>query len=168
MAEAVARVARRANEVVENKEHHLDLSDCKLNKFPISLYMVLSTVSEEIFSISLANNEIKALTGKFFTTFTQLQDLTLEGNNMLKLPDEVCGLTQLKSINLSRNKFQHFPEMLLAVSSIEHINLADNEIKDVAVEKLRALPALRTVNLRGNPLNKDGLDLTNITFELIV
>ncbi|KAG8435136.1 hypothetical protein GDO86_013185, partial [Hymenochirus boettgeri] len=130
MAEAVARVARKVNEVVENGESHLDLSECSLNAFPIGLYVVIGSAAQGIHSITLANNEIKALTNKFFDVFTQLQVLNLEGNILQQLPDEVSNLGQLKSINLSKNKIKDFPRNLLDVNTLESINLEGNQIKD--------------------------------------
>ncbi|XP_009008049.1 leucine-rich repeat-containing protein 20 isoform X3 [Callithrix jacchus] len=99
MGEAVARVARKVNETVESGSDTLDLAECKLVSFPTGIYKVLRNVSGQIHLITLANNELKSLTSKFMTTFSQLQD--------------------------------------------------------VPVEKLAAMPALRSINLRFNPLNAE-------------
>lgn len=50
-----------------------DLADCKLVSFPICIYKVLRNVSDQIHLITLANNELKSLTSKFMTTFSQLR-----------------------------------------------------------------------------------------------
>ncbi|KAE8591049.1 hypothetical protein XENTR_v10018293 [Xenopus tropicalis] len=168
MAEAVAQVARRVNEVVESGGNHLDLSDCSLNAFPIGLYVVLKPVAQNIHSINLANNEIKALTSKFFNTFTYVKELNLAGNTLQRLPDEVNTLIQLKSINLSKNKIQDFPGNLLDIKTLEIINLEDNQITDVPVDKLSCMPSLQSVNLKANPINKDSLELLGIKFELLI
>ncbi|XP_030059365.1 leucine-rich repeat-containing protein 20 [Microcaecilia unicolor] len=157
MAEAVARVARRVNETVENKEDHLDLADCQLNAFPIGLYTVMKDVTEAIFSISLANNEIKSLPNQFFATFRQLRELNLAGNCLHQLPEEVGKLQHLKVINLSRNKFEVFPQQLAAVNTLETINLEENQISDIPVDKLTSMKALQSVNLKSNPLNSERL-----------
>ncbi|XP_029464904.1 leucine-rich repeat-containing protein 20 [Rhinatrema bivittatum] len=169
MAEAVARVARKVNETVENNEDHLDLADCMLNAFPIAIYKVMENVTEAIHSISLANNEIKALTGKFFTTFCQLRELNLAGNCLHQLPEEAGTLQHLKVINLSRNKFQDFPQQLAALSTLETIDLEENQITDVPVEKLTSMKAIRCLNLKSNPLNSDRLALFKslINFQLL-
>ncbi|XP_075466876.1 leucine-rich repeat-containing protein 20 isoform X2 [Ascaphus truei] len=148
----------------------MNLSNCALNAFPTGLYVVMSNVAQDIHFITLANNELKSLTSKFFTSFTQLRELNLEGNNLRELPKDISTLMHLKSINLSRNKFQEFPEKLLNVNTLESINLEDNQIKDVPVEKLTSMPSLRCVNLKANALNKDNLQLSSptIKFELLV
>ncbi|XP_075072695.1 leucine-rich repeat-containing protein 20 [Mixophyes fleayi] len=166
MAEAVARVARRVNEVVENGGHHLDLSSCALNAFPTGLYLPINAVADKIYSISLANNELKSLMGKFFTTFKELQELNLEGNLFERLPDEASSLCNLKVINLSRNKLDKFPDELTKIQSIESINLEGNQIKDIPVETLNNMPHLSLVNVKLNPINKENLNLCTVKYEL--
>ncbi|XP_065408038.1 leucine-rich repeat-containing protein 20 isoform X4 [Chrysemys picta bellii] len=73
MGEAVARVARKVNETVENGAESLDLADCKLMMFPIGIYKVMRNVTEGIHLITLANNELKSVTSKFITTFSQMR-----------------------------------------------------------------------------------------------
>nr|XP_028585408.1 leucine-rich repeat-containing protein 20-like isoform X5 [Podarcis muralis] len=155
MGEAVARVARKVNETVENKADSLDLADCKLVTFPIALYKVMRHVSEGIHLITLANNELKSVTSKFITTFSQLRELNLEGNCIHRLPEEVRTLLHLRVINLSRNKFSHFPEQLTSLPALETINLEENEIADVPVEKLATMESLQSVNLKSNPVNDE-------------
>uniref|UniRef100_A0A8C5Q414 Leucine rich repeat containing 20 n=1 Tax=Leptobrachium leishanense TaxID=445787 RepID=A0A8C5Q414_9ANUR len=138
MAAAAAKVAKKVNDVVENRETHLDLSSCGLNAFPIGVLVTLSSVIQDIKSIKLANNEIKSLTPKFFTAFSNLQDLDLQGNVLKELPD-VSSVLLLKSINLSKNNFKDFPTKLLEVPSIECINLADNQL-EVETTSLPYLP----------------------------
>ncbi|KAM5142292.1 leucine-rich repeat-containing protein 20 isoform 1-T2 [Mantella aurantiaca] len=168
MAEAVARVARKVNEVVESGGHRLDLSSCSLNSFPTGLYLAMSTVSDEISSISLANNEIKSLAGKFFTTFRNLEELDLQGNLLEKLPVEACLLPNLKKIDLSRNKFEAFPEELTRIQCIENINLEGNQIKDIPVDELNKMSRLSSVNVKSNPINKESVNLCAVKFELAV
>ncbi|XP_069466607.1 leucine-rich repeat-containing protein 20 isoform X2 [Ambystoma mexicanum] len=128
MAEAVARVARKVNETVENEEDFLNLADCQLKAFPVGIYRLLTHVSEKIHVISLANNDMKSLTSKFFATFNQLQELNLEGNQFSQLPVEITTLLNLQTINLSKNKFSEFPEQLTSLGSLKTINLEENQI----------------------------------------
>ncbi|XP_042312564.1 leucine-rich repeat-containing protein 20 isoform X2 [Sceloporus undulatus] len=144
MGEAVARVARKVNETVENKTDSLDLADCKLMTFPIALYKVMRHVTEGIHLITLANNELKAVTSKFITTFSQLRELNLEGNYIHRLPEEVRTLSHLRLINLSRNKFQQFPEQLTSLQALETINLEENEIAGKHSLKMPATDASET------------------------
>lgn len=168
MAQDVANVARRINETVEEGKTHLDLSNCKLVSFPDGVFKVLRTVTDNIHSITLANNELKALTNKFFSTFVQLRELDLQGNVLTKLPDAVGNMQHLTSINLSRNKLTYFPDRLTDIQTLESINLESNEITDVPVEKLGNMPSLRTVNMVSNPLQTQLPETSSLSFQLIV
>ncbi|XP_061822555.1 leucine-rich repeat-containing protein 20 [Nerophis lumbriciformis] len=153
MAEAVVNVARRINATVEEGRDHLDLSNCKLISFPDGVFKVLSSVSENIRVITLADNELKAISRKFFSTFTQLRELDLHGNVLTKLPDSLEEMTQLRSINLAKNSFSVFPDKLTEVTTLERINLEGNNITEIPLEKLSAMPALKWLNVMSNPLD---------------
>nr|XP_057917043.1 leucine-rich repeat-containing protein 20 [Doryrhamphus excisus]XP_057917044.1 leucine-rich repeat-containing protein 20 [Doryrhamphus excisus]XP_057917045.1 leucine-rich repeat-containing protein 20 [Doryrhamphus excisus] len=155
MAEAVVNVARRINATVEEGREYLDLSNCKLISFPDGVFKVLSSVSENIRVITLADNELKALNSKFFSTFTQLRELDLHGNALTKLPDSLEEMKHLTSINLSHNNFSVFPGKLTEMSTLERINLEENSITDVPLEKLAAMPALKWLNVMSNPLDSN-------------
>ncbi|XP_051928355.1 leucine-rich repeat-containing protein 20 isoform X1 [Hippocampus zosterae] len=153
MAEAVVNVARRVNATVEEGKDHLDLSNCKLISFPEGVFKVLNSVSENIRVITLADNEMKAISSKFFSTFTQLRELDLHGNVLSKLPDSLEEMRHLTSINLANNKFSAFPEKLTQIATLERINLEGNNITEMPVDKLSAMPALKWLNVLSNPLD---------------
>ncbi|XP_029383931.1 leucine-rich repeat-containing protein 20 [Echeneis naucrates] len=155
MAEAVANVARRVNAIVEEGKDSLDLSNCKLISFPDGVFKVLRSVSENIRVITLADNEIKALSNKFFSTFSQLRELDLQGNVLTKLPDAVGEMEHLTSINLANNSFTVFPDKVTEVATLERINLEGNSITEIPMEKLSAMPALKWLNVKSNPLDSN-------------
>ncbi|XP_040923227.1 leucine-rich repeat-containing protein 20 isoform X2 [Toxotes jaculatrix] len=155
MAEAVANVARRINATVEEGKDSLDLSKCKLISFPDGVFKVLRSVSGNIHVITLADNEMKAISSKFFSTFTQLRELDLQGNALTKLPDAVGEMEHLTSINLANNSFSVFPEKLAEIATLERINLEGNRITEIPLEKLSAMPALKWLNVKSNPLDSN-------------
>lgn len=155
MAEAVANVARRVNATVEDRKDTLDLSNCKLISFPDGVFKVLRSVSENIRIITLADNEMKAITSKFFSTFTQLRELDLRGNVLTKLPDTVGEMKHLTCINLAFNNFSVFPDKLTEIATLERINLEGNSITEIPVEKLSGMPALKWLNVKSNPLDSN-------------
>ncbi|XP_030255213.1 leucine-rich repeat-containing protein 20 isoform X2 [Sparus aurata] len=157
MAEAVANVARRINATVEDGKDSLDLSNCKLISFPDGVFKVLRSVSDNIRIVTLADNEMKALSSKFFSTFTQLRELDLRGNVLTKLPDTVAEMEHLTCINLANNSFSIFPDKLTEIATLERINLEGNSITDIPVEKLSAMPALKWINVKSNPLDSNTL-----------
>ncbi|XP_041819092.1 leucine-rich repeat-containing protein 20 isoform X2 [Chelmon rostratus] len=155
MAEAVAKVARRINATVEEGKDSLDLSNCQLISFPDGVFKVLRSVSENIRVITLADNEMKALSSKFFSTFTQLRELDLRGNVLTKLPDAVAEMEHLTCINLANNSFSIFPDKLTEIATLERINLEGNSITEIPVEKLSTMPALKWLNVKSNPLDSN-------------
>ncbi|XP_051771328.1 leucine-rich repeat-containing protein 20 isoform X2 [Ctenopharyngodon idella] len=155
MAEAVANVARRINATMEEGRDSLDLSDCGLVSFPDGVFKMIRSCTDNIHKISLANNQIKALSNKFFLTFTQLREVDLQGNVLSTLPEAVGNMEHLVSINLSKNKLTVFPERLTDVSSLQHINVEGNQITELPMEKLSLMPSLRSLDVRCNPLAAD-------------
>ncbi|XP_072786936.1 leucine-rich repeat-containing protein 20 isoform X1 [Taeniopygia guttata] len=155
MGEAVARVARKVNDTVENKTDSLDLASCKLMTFPVGIYKAMRSVTEGIQRISLANNELKSITSRFITTFSQLRELNLAGNSLHRLPEEMGSLLHLRSIDLSRNRFRRFPEPLASAPALETIDLEQNQIAEVPTDKLASMASLRSLNLRANPVSPE-------------
>ncbi|XP_041830050.1 leucine-rich repeat-containing protein 20 [Melanotaenia boesemani] len=155
MAEAVAKVARRINETVEEGTNSLDLSSCQLISFPDGVFKVLRTVSENIHVITLADNEMKVISSKFFSTFTQLKELDLQGNVLTKLPDNVGEMKCLTSISLANNNFSIFPDKLTEIATLEKIDLEGNNITEIPLEKLSVMPALKWLNMKSNPLDSN-------------
>uniref|UniRef100_A0A9J8APM9 Leucine rich repeat containing 20 n=2 Tax=Cyprinus carpio carpio TaxID=630221 RepID=A0A9J8APM9_CYPCA len=155
MAQAVANVARRINATMEEQRDSLDLSDCGLVSFPDGVFKMIRSCTDNIQKISLANNQIKALSNKFFLTFTQLREVDLQGNVLTTLPEAVANMQHLISIDLSRNKLRVFPERLTDVSSLQHISVEGNQITELPMEKLSLMPALKSVDVRSNPLTPE-------------
>lgn len=170
MAESVANVARRINATAEEGKDYLDLSNCHLISFPDGVFKVLSSVTQNIRVINLADNEMKAISSKFCCIFTQLQELNLHGNVLTKLPDTVVQMEHLSNINLSNNNFTVFPEKLTEMTALERIDLEGNGLTDVPVEKLLAMPSLKWINLRSNPLNPQTVSALQAphNFELLI
>ncbi|XP_026989731.1 leucine-rich repeat-containing protein 20 isoform X2 [Tachysurus fulvidraco] len=152
MGEAVANVARRITTTMEDGLDTLDLSDCKLISFPDGVLKMIRSSADQIHKISLANNSLKTLGGKFFTMFTQLRELDLQGNTMTKLPDAVGEMQHLISIDLSNNNFSEFPEQLTNIHTLKNINMSGNQISEVPWERLCAMSSLNIVDLRSNSL----------------
>ncbi|XP_054455301.1 leucine-rich repeat-containing protein 20 [Anoplopoma fimbria] len=155
MAEAVAKVARIVNATVEEGKDTLDLSNCKLISFPDGVFKILRSVSDNIRIITLADNEMKSISGKLFSTFTQLRELDLRGNVLTKLPDIMGEMEHLTCINLANNRFSIFPDKLTEITTLEKINLEGNSITEIPVEKLTDMPALKWLNVKSNPLDSN-------------
>ncbi|XP_013862433.1 leucine-rich repeat-containing protein 20 [Austrofundulus limnaeus] len=153
MAEAVAKVAQRINDTVEEGKDSLDLSNCQLVSFPDGAFKLLRTVTGNIRVVTLADNKMKAISSKFFTTFSNLKELDLQGNVLTKLPDTVGEMEHLTFINLAHNNFSIFPDKLTEIVSLEKIDLEGNSIPEIPLEKLSVMPSLKLLNVKSNPLD---------------
>ncbi|XP_037547029.1 leucine-rich repeat-containing protein 20 [Nematolebias whitei] len=153
MAEAVAKVAQRVNEAVEEGKDSLDLSNCQLVSFPDGVFKLLRNVTENICVITLADNKLKSISSKFFETFTHLRELDLQGNVLTKLPDTVGEMEHLTFISLAHNSFSIFPDKLAEIASLEKIDLEGNSLVEIPLEKLSIMPSLKSLNLKSNPLD---------------
>ncbi|XP_060795103.1 leucine-rich repeat-containing protein 20 [Neoarius graeffei] len=165
MGEAVANVARRINTAMEDGSDTLDLSDCNLISFPDGVLKMIRSRADKIQKITLTNNKLKNLGDKFFTMFTSLTDLDLQGNTLTKLPHAFGEMQHLISINLSDNNFSVFPEQLMSVNTLQNINMSANQISEVPWERVCAMSALSVLDLRSNPLTSS--PHTSLKFTLL-
>ncbi|NXY80007.1 LRC20 protein, partial [Glareola pratincola] len=120
MGEAVARVARKVNETVENKTDSLELECHRWNWQPMAGRGCKLRCTLIIFPPLLIPPPLSSL--------PPTAELNLAGNYLHRLPEEVTSLLHLRAIDLSRNRFRRFPEPLTTVAALETIDLEENEI----------------------------------------
>ncbi|NXC88671.1 LRC20 protein, partial [Cercotrichas coryphoeus] len=171
MGEAVARVARKVNDTVENKRDSLDLANCKLMTFPVGIYKAMRSVSEGIRHISLANNELKSITSRFVTTFSQLTGKGLPLPILWGTPGAPRSLqrgqsTQESSLSshlIANITFTHpaLPGWILTSCAL---------FPEVPTDKLASMALLRSLNLRANPVGPEVRLLVRplVPFELLL
>lgn len=56
--------------------------------------------------------------------FGVLQELTLAGNDLRDLPDDLCKLGKLRKLQLSGNRLKSLPESLCSMPSLEVWHMA--------------------------------------------
>ncbi|KFO36957.1 Leucine-rich repeat-containing protein 20 [Fukomys damarensis] len=142
-----------------------DLAECKLVSFPIGIYKVLRNVSDQIHLITLANNELKSLTSKFMTTFSQLRVLNLWGK-VLKPADvpkqgkenkagvgDISHLLayNIEELRLEGNFLHRLPNEVSGLQHLKAIDLSRNQFRDFP-EQLTTLLMLETINLEENEI----------------
>jgi len=77
--------------------------------------------------------------------------LDLRGNAIRRLPESLSK-SPLKSLDWGASGLEAFPEDLLALASLEYLSLSDNRIAAVPEGLAAALPNLKRLDLRKNPL----------------
>ena len=77
-----------------------------------------------------------------------LQTLSLDGNHLSSLPEELGSLSQLSSLGLSFNNFPHIPSVLERLSAVDKLAMAGNRVESLELETLARMSHLRNIDLR--------------------
>nr|XP_033797712.1 leucine-rich repeat-containing protein 20 isoform X6 [Geotrypetes seraphini] len=102
MAEAVARVARKVNETVENKEDHLELN--------------------------LAGNCLHQLPEEA-ANLQHLKVIYLSRNNFQEFPKQLVDVSTLETIDLEKNQISDIPmDKLASMKALQSVNLKSNPL----------------------------------------
>ncbi|BDA46872.1 probable leucine-rich repeat-containing protein 7 at N-terminal half [Coccomyxa sp. Obi] len=84
---------------------------------------------------------------------TDLEELSLAGNDLRELPDGLCKLEKLRKLQLSGNRLKSLPESLCCMPSLEKLWLDGNLMKFLPAS-LGALSALDRLSAVGNHLEE--------------
>ncbi|XP_054238472.1 leucine-rich repeat-containing protein 20 isoform X2 [Indicator indicator] len=118
MGEAVARVARKVNETVENKTDSLELnlSGNYLHRLPEEVTSLL-----HLQAINLSRNRFRRFPEPL-AAVTTLQTIDLEENEITEVPvEKLASMTALRSLNLQANPVS--PEVRLLVRPLVPFDL---------------------------------------------
>lgn len=134
-----------------------DLSNCQLTSFPEGVFQLLRGVSDNIHVISLANNEMKAISSKFFSTFTQLKGRKICQIVDLKQTYVCCwqrcsllsGFICFPEVDLQGNVLTKLPDNIAELQHLTAVNLANNSFSAFP-DKLTEIATLERINLEGN------------------
>lgn len=77
-----------------------------------------------------------------------LQTLSLDGNHLSSLPEELGGLSQLNSLGLSFNNFSHIPDVLERLSAVDKLAMAGNRLESLELCTLARMSHLKNIDLR--------------------
>ena len=81
--------------------------------------------------------------------FTQLRTISLEGNYLTSLPDEIGNLHNLELFWLSNNQLTTLPSTVNGWNSITSLYLGNNQIQ-VLPDEIADITTLRTLHLHDN------------------
>uniref|UniRef100_A0A673MQA7 Leucine-rich repeat protein SHOC-2 n=1 Tax=Sinocyclocheilus rhinocerous TaxID=307959 RepID=A0A673MQA7_9TELE len=152
MAQAVANVARRINATMEEQRDSLG-AEISINSLSIDVWFV--RIGQYLAEIQIFEKRYNYL------NIWNLR-VDLQGNVLTTLPEAVGNMQHLISIDLSRNKLRVFPERLTDVSSLQHISVEGNQITELPMEKLSLMPALKSVDVRSNPLTPEAASFPHL------
>ena len=97
------------------------------------------------------------LTGTSLAARSKMRCLDLTASRMEALPIMLRSFGSLEWLNLSDNRLRALPDWIAThLCCLREVDLSRNRFTDaVEVLKLGGLPALRSLDLRGNPLSDD-------------
>lgn len=106
----------------------LDLSANLLEEFPIQLKDL-----PNLKKLRLIRNRIKEIPIEFFEekcVQDHLEELTINSNPLMFLPDQIGSLKLLKMLGIAYTKVTKLPETIKGLHQLEHINVVGNTLTE--------------------------------------
>ncbi|MGH0126749.1 UNVERIFIED_CONTAM: hypothetical protein FKN15_033503 [Acipenser sinensis] len=138
---------RQASKVVSQTVSVVDLSCYSLEEVPECLFY-----SQDITHLNLRNNFMKPDRTGGLHSLNSLQTLSLDGNHLSLLPEELGGLSQLSSLGLSFNNFSEVPAVLEMLSAVDRLAMAGNHLEMLDLGTLSRMSHFKHIDLRLNGL----------------
>jgi Leucine-rich repeat (LRR) protein len=123
----------------------LDLSECGLTSIPPQVFELT-----ELEELSLAGNNISILPPEI-GKLTLLERLQLSGNELTHLPEEIGELQALKGLWVHGNRLQSLPEAVSKLKNLVQLSIAGNEIEALP-EGIGNLGSLKELAAAGNKI----------------
>ncbi|KAK9830263.1 hypothetical protein WJX72_010668 [[Myrmecia] bisecta] len=124
----------------------LDLSDCQLDDVPKEVFEL------DLEELTLAGNNIKKLPDAI-SRLKNLRLLQVAGNKLTELPDGLCKLTKLEGLWLHGNLIKKLPRSFGALKELSVIALVGNCLTELPAS-LGELHSLTELGLAGNQLKE--------------
>ncbi|KAM7406136.1 hypothetical protein PAMP_000534 [Pampus punctatissimus] len=138
---------RQASKVVSQTVSLVDLSCYSLEAVPEYLFY-----SQDITHLNLRHNFMSLQGPGGLLNLPSLQTLSLDGNHLSSLPEELGGLSQLNSLGLSFNNFTHIPAVLERLGAVDKLAMAGNRVESLELCTLARMSHLKNIDLRLNGL----------------
>ena len=122
----------------------LELNHNPLKEFPPSLRSL--TRLEELSMYGCQISKIPS----WIDGLEMLKELSININMIKKLPESFFKLSNLRFLNLSENSIQEIPGNIDQLKHLTYLHLENNEITELP-SRILDLPVLMTIHLEGNP-----------------
>lgn len=100
--------------------------------------------------LDLSYSDLKSLP-PFIAKCTNLESISLVGNNLQAFPAELLALPKLRRINVSFNQIDSIPDDVAKLPAVEELNLAGNKIRSIP-SGLASISTLRMLDVSWNAL----------------
>lgn len=134
----------------------LILSNNMIKKIDQTTFSGLTSLS----LLSLDYNQISEIHDHALKNFSSsLQDLHLNGNKLLKVPNVLANVPHLKTLDLGENHINNIENVSFsAMSELFGLRLTENHIEHVTKETFRKMVSLQIVNLSRNKIRSIEVD----------
>lgn len=136
---------------IPDAREHLYISDCTTQQLEtiIDLIVAIGAV-KNVDTLSLSGNKLRALPDNI-SKLTHLRSLSLDENELESLPDSICQLSELRSLSANRNRLNRLPENIGELKKLTSINLFINQLEYLPAS-FTQLVNLTTLYLYSNKL----------------
>ena len=124
-----------------SKLTHLNLSNIELSSIPKSIFGL-----SELESLNLSSNRNISELSPLIAELKNLEELDLNRNALIEIPDEIGDLKKLKRLTLSYNKLTGFPEAILNLKGLEWLEIGSQTITELP-KSLKDLSSLSHLDL---------------------
>lgn len=162
----ISRVLQRLTLAEKRRIKRLDLSRNNITEIPYNAFDGFENLEE----LNLSHNQLVRLREGCFNGLANRHFRRLDlSYNRISSIDPLLGLSgpdmyhgfnvtsDIQELDLSHNQLSDFPVKFFAraMPSIQNLNLSYNNINNVPTQLFHDLPALRELNIMGNPLTGD-------------
>lgn len=134
--------------MVDFQDNHSTFTDSSHKSIPQSFF---DRRLEHMVSVDLDFNDLTSLPTEFATKLSNLKTLSLRGNNLLNVPDNLHLISKLETLNLSQNKLSTLQLTLGKMVSLKNLYLQGNKILEIPVG-LSSMCSLEDLRLDENKL----------------
>lgn len=108
---------------------------------------------EKVFRLNLSNQSVN-LPDSIWSTFVNLEYLSLKDDHLIEFPKGITRLKKLKTLDLSGNDFKEIPIQFLELSNLEELYLNDQKNLNykLTLPTLSKLPKLKSLHLENDNL----------------
>jgi Leucine-rich repeat (LRR) protein len=135
---------------------YLDLGNIEFTIIPESIYGL-----KKLRYLNLAWNRNIADLSPAIGNLNELEELYLEANSLVEVPNELGKLNKLKKLSLNNNSLTAFPPTINNLSNLEELHVGNQKITELP-NNLSGLSKLKHLNFEGAELQ----ELTDVIGEL--
>ena len=138
---------------------YLNLKNDHLKEIPIGI-----TLLKSLKVLDLSGNDFKTLPYQF-ENLVNLEEVYLNSEKNMDLPKTLAILSKLpklKSLHLEDDNIKILPSEILSFKNLENLYLNHNKLRKIP--EISTLDHLKYLDLNGNKIKPESLDLRNLNF----